>query len=84
MDLVALQKKAILIPTPGQGEQEYLATYLQEQRLFYSCCQENFNLENALMNARNFPFSTLPVINGIDEQVIQDWLVSVRQAVVSQ
>ena len=28
MDLAALNKKAILIPTPGQNEQEYLAHYL--------------------------------------------------------
>lgn len=28
MDLVAMQKPAILIPTPGQPEQEYLATHL--------------------------------------------------------
>ncbi len=31
MDLVALEKKAILIPTPGQPEQEYLGEYLQKK-----------------------------------------------------
>ncbi len=31
MDLEALQKKAILIPTPGQAEQEYLAQHLSEK-----------------------------------------------------
>ena len=31
MDLVALKKKAILIPTPGQPEQEYLGEYLQKR-----------------------------------------------------
>ena len=28
MDIIALGKKSILIPTPGQTEQEYLANYL--------------------------------------------------------
>jgi predicted glycosyltransferase len=29
MDLVSLDKKAILIPTPGQTEQEYLAEHMK-------------------------------------------------------
>jgi len=36
MDLVKLQKKAILIPTPGQTEQEYLAAHLLKQKMFFS------------------------------------------------
>ncbi len=31
MDLCVLRKKAVFIPTPGQAEQEYLATYLAAQ-----------------------------------------------------
>ena len=34
MDLVKLKKKAILIPTKFQNEQEYLAKYLQEEGFF--------------------------------------------------
>ncbi len=34
MDLVKLVKPAILIPTPGQPEQEYLARYFQEKGWF--------------------------------------------------
>ena len=55
MDMVKLQKNAILIPTPGQTEQEYLAKYLSEKKYFYSENQEGFNLENALKNAAEFP-----------------------------
>ena len=36
MDLVLLEKKAILIPTPGQTEQEYLADHFFEQKIFYT------------------------------------------------
>lgn len=41
MELLALQKKALLIPTPGQTEQEYLAVHLQEQQWCYSCGQDD-------------------------------------------
>ena len=48
MDLAAIGKKALLIPTPGQTEQEYLADLLAAQSI---CCvqkQTQINLENAL------------------------------------
>jgi uncharacterized protein (TIGR00661 family) len=38
MDLTALRKMAIVVPTPGQTEQEYLAKYLGSKGLF--CCQD--------------------------------------------
>lgn len=45
MDLAALGKKAILIPTPGQTEQEYLAKSLAAQRIFLAQAQEEIDLE---------------------------------------
>jgi UDP-N-acetylglucosamine transferase subunit ALG13 len=48
MDLVALQKRAILIPTPGQTEQVYLADALAQQNRFICQQQDMLNLENAL------------------------------------
>ncbi|RYD69792.1 MAG: glycosyl transferase family 28, partial [Sphingobacteriales bacterium] len=48
MDLVAMNKKAILLPTPGQAEQEYLATYLKEKNLFYTITQQGFQLKSAI------------------------------------
>lgn len=48
MDLVALQKPAILVPTPGQTEQEYLADSLMQKGWFYSQTQFHFDLEKAL------------------------------------
>ncbi len=54
MDLAILGKKAILIPTPGQTEQEYLATNLKRDKVFYSEEQNNFNLENALQEAEKY------------------------------
>jgi hypothetical protein len=48
MDILVLKKNAILIPTPGQTEQEYLGHYLHEKRWMYSVAQKNFNLQEAI------------------------------------
>lgn len=58
MDLVKLEKKAILIPTPGQKEQEYLADILMKKHFFFSTPQKNFSLAAALQNAAHYPFVT--------------------------
>jgi hypothetical protein len=48
MDLVALQKRALLIPTPGQTEQEYLGHELARQNRFLCQQQDSLNLGKAL------------------------------------
>jgi UDP-N-acetylglucosamine:LPS N-acetylglucosamine transferase len=48
MDLLAVKKNAILIPTPGQTEQEYLGQYSHEKKWMYSVAQKNFNLQAAM------------------------------------
>ena len=47
MDFVHLKKPAILIPTPGQTEQEYLAEHLSDKQMFLFCEQKAFDLESA-------------------------------------
>jgi uncharacterized protein (TIGR00661 family) len=59
MDLVQLQKKAVLIATPGQTEQEYLAQYLQQQLVFPAISQQVFSLQNAVAASHNFLYSNL-------------------------
>lgn len=54
MDLVALNKEAIFIPTPGQTEQEYLAKYYYEKGYFYSMKQNNLNLSQAFDESKNY------------------------------
>ncbi len=56
MDLVKLGKKAILVPTPGQTEQEYLADYLSAQGIFFTVSQEKFILGDTLKEAGSFPY----------------------------
>lgn len=78
MDLTALGKKAILIPTPGQTEQEYLGTYLHQHGVFYCAPQKNFALRLALKEAETFPFS-VPLPNdafNLHQPIIDYWLSS--------
>lgn len=56
MDLIKLNKKAILIPTPGQTEQEYLATHLMHNKIFYTENQQDFLLNKTLGKAAKFNF----------------------------
>jgi UDP-N-acetylglucosamine:LPS N-acetylglucosamine transferase len=46
MDLHALGLKALLIPTPGQTEQEYLASYWQEEFVYTSLEQKQITKES--------------------------------------
>ncbi|MDB5247658.1 MAG: glycosyltransferase [Segetibacter sp.] len=62
MDICKLQKKSVLIPTPGQTEQEYLAKHLQEQGWCLSVRQENFSLHEMLERARSFQYK-IPKLN---------------------
>lgn len=56
MDIVTMQKKAILIPTPGQTEQEYLAEYLAQKKIAVTVVQKNFSLNTSLAIAREFDY----------------------------
>lgn len=56
MDLIQLQQKAILIPTPGQPEQEYLAWWLHKRKIFFTCAEDSFSLPDSLLQAARFSF----------------------------
>ncbi len=51
MELAALCKRAVLIPTPGQPEQEYLAEYLSSHPLFSCVKQDEFTFSRLLFAA---------------------------------
>lgn len=75
MDLVKLNKKAILIPTPGQTEQEYLGRTLYKNGVFVSKSQKSFNLHEALTEAEQFPFRGMQFDNAFEQfkSVIDKW-----------
>ncbi len=66
MDLVKTKKKSILIPTPGQTEQEYLARHLQQNQVAFSIDQNNFFLDSAIESAKSFKYY-FPDMSGQDQ-----------------
>jgi UDP-N-acetylglucosamine transferase subunit ALG13 len=63
MDLAIMNKKSILIPTPGQTEQEYLARHLMENNYALCINQEKFRLQQAIDLAENFRYQPMPSSN---------------------
>lgn len=76
MDLLALDKKAILIPTPGQTEQQYLGAHLHREGIFHNIAQKGFCLENALQQVTStYPDQLFPPeAFRIYQPVMAEWL----------
>lgn len=74
MELAALNKRSILIPTPGQTEQEYLARHLGRQKLAYAVSQENLDLRAAFEAAGRFDYADFPTSQEQLDLVIDELL----------
>ena len=74
MDMAALGKKAIFIPTPGQTEQEYLAKRAMARGIAFCMKQSDFNLARGLQQSARFRgFSRSPK-NHLLEKTISAFL----------
>ena len=62
MELIPLNKPLILVPTPGQTEQIYLAKRWQEKGWAIAYNQSEFHLETALKEAGKFNYQPIPFI----------------------
>jgi UDP:flavonoid glycosyltransferase YjiC (YdhE family) len=60
MELIPFKKKLILIPTPGQTEQVYLAKRWQEKGWAIAYQQTEFKLADALKKAADFNYQPIP------------------------
>lgn len=75
MDLVAIGCSALLIPTRGQPEQEYLAERLAKQGLFYSTEQRKLNdktpvPENIIKNTKHITDESSVLLNSALDEVL--------------
>ena len=70
MDLARMQKKALIVPTPGQTEQEYLAGYLASKGMFLTCRQDELDIVKALEDLNQFnPVFNLPEKRFLDMEL---------------
>ncbi|MFL5745945.1 MAG: glycosyltransferase [Niastella sp.] len=80
MDLLKLGKKSILVPTPGQAEQEYVAAHLHNEQLAYTISQAQFNLQNSLAAASKFPYQVSPWPMDDYEKAIQELIDQIKES----
>jgi hypothetical protein len=76
MDLLALGKRGILIPTPGQTEQEYLAKHMHRMGLFPEARQHKFDIDTSLLNAGLFAYVQYDFRDAfsLHKRILQEWM----------
>jgi UDP:flavonoid glycosyltransferase YjiC (YdhE family) len=76
MELLSLKKKMILVPTPGQTEQEYLAAQLQSAKAAFMVQQHALDIVHDLEKAKSFTYQipVLPVFKSSDLRVLLEKL----------
>lgn len=75
MDLIRLNTRAVLVPTPGQSEQTYLAQHLSEAGWFPFQLQDQVNIDQAIAQLQRNA-SPVPTIDfNRYKQVIDAWLI---------
>jgi UDP:flavonoid glycosyltransferase YjiC (YdhE family) len=70
MDLAAMKQKSILVPTPGQTEQEYLAGHLMKHGFALCIEQHKFRLKQAMDLASGFPYHPMPGRNEAEMDLV--------------
>ncbi|GAA4464265.1 glycosyltransferase [Nemorincola caseinilytica] len=78
MDLAAIGKRAILIPTPGQTEQEYLGRRMHEQGIHHTMPQNGFDLGMAVKAAGHLHgYNAIPATAfAAYRHVLDEWLAT--------
>ena len=79
MDLMKLGKKTILVPTPGQAEQEYLAKHLHKQQRAYTVPQTRFSLTKALTAAKAFSYRQPALVMDDYKEVLRSMVEKIRR-----
>lgn len=80
MDIAALGKKSILIPTPGQTEQEYLAKSLSEKNFAPFMLQKNFTIAKAMEMTKSYAYKHFNIETVTDlHYVIANFIDSLKK-----
>ncbi|MBW6458185.1 MAG: hypothetical protein K0B52_03390 [FCB group bacterium] len=65
-ELFVLRKSAMLVPTPGQTEQEYIARHFHRQGIFHYCRQEDLDLKHLPVKELIPPVELNVPVNNLD------------------
>lgn len=83
MDIMMLGKKSILIPTPGQTEQEYIADHLLHERKAFCVFQKEFSLKNVLEKANEFEYKKENIVESKLTEIIDPFLKQLKEGINS-
>ncbi len=83
MDLTRIGVRALLVPTPGQTEQEWLGDHLARQGWFHSVRQDRFDLKRDMALAQSTPGMT-PVPATNSEELLAEALAETLHAARSE
>lgn len=76
MDLIALGKKAIFVPTPQQPEQIFLGRHLMDEGIAFCVEQDQFVLESAMKKVDAYQgLSVFTIEQGVLEKEIKNLLI---------
>lgn len=79
LDLVALGKKTLFIPTPGQTEQEYLAELYEENGISLRQKQQQLDLKTGIEEAKKFKgFGEFPYSEEQWKKVVDQFIKNVK------
>ncbi len=71
MDYLTIGAKCIVVPTPGQTEQEYLAKYTSAKKYTFYAKQKNINLMQVLQKAKEFKFEKYNINENLLQKTIK-------------
>lgn len=77
MEILSLQKKSVLIPTPGQTEQEYLAAHLVKQNWCYTFKQGD-DFASHLQKANSFQYFLPEMNTELYKDVLSNFVASLQ------
>jgi predicted glycosyltransferase len=76
MELLPQHKKLVLVPTPGQPEQKYLAQYCQQNGWAPYLTQECFSIEKANQLADAFSYQQYSPSTLLLQPILEEWVNS--------
>ena len=79
MDYLFLKKKMLLIPTPGQTEQEYLSKYLQDKSWAIKVDQNKFSLNEAILKLENANFQLLNLDKNSFQNIVHNQISNIKR-----
>ncbi|MFM8806643.1 MAG: glycosyltransferase [Sphingomonadales bacterium] len=81
MEMIPLQKKLVLIPTPGQPEQIYLAAHADRLQYAPQFSQRNFSIVQALQVARQYPYRLPTHFNDtVLHSTVSQWIDALKSS----